>query len=31
MAVSHDLREWRRFGEGPVIENLGESRWAISG
>lgn len=31
MAVSHDLREWRRLGDGPVVENTGASRWAISG
>jgi predicted GH43/DUF377 family glycosyl hydrolase len=31
MAVSRDLREWRRLGDRPVIDNHGESRWAISG
>jgi beta-xylosidase len=31
MAVSHDLRNWRRFGREPVIENVGDSRWALSG
>ncbi len=31
MAVSHDLRTWRRFGDSPVVDNVGESRWAISG
>ena len=31
MAVSRNLREWTRYGDKPVVENVGESRWAISG
>jgi predicted GH43/DUF377 family glycosyl hydrolase len=31
MAVSHDLREWRRLGDSPLVDNQGESRWALSG
>jgi predicted GH43/DUF377 family glycosyl hydrolase len=31
LAVSHDMRTWQRFGNGPVIENVGTSPWAISG
>jgi len=31
IAVSDDMRNWRRFGHGPVIANIGGSAWAISG
>ncbi len=31
MAVSSDMRNWRRLGDREVIYNKGESRWAISG
>jgi predicted GH43/DUF377 family glycosyl hydrolase len=31
LAVSADLRTWRRFGEGPVLTNSGAAPWAISG
>jgi predicted GH43/DUF377 family glycosyl hydrolase len=31
IAVSDDMREWRRFGNGPVLANVGASPWAISG
>lgn len=31
MAVSRDMITWHRYGEKAVIENVGESRWAISG
>ena len=31
LAVSRDLRRWHRLGREPVIENVGASRWAISG
>jgi predicted GH43/DUF377 family glycosyl hydrolase len=31
MAVSRDMRQWRRLGDSHVIYNKGESRWAISG
>lgn len=31
MAVSHDLRTWHRLGDRPVVANVGESRWAITG
>jgi len=31
MAVSSDLRKWRRLGPGPLVDNQGESRLAISG
>jgi predicted GH43/DUF377 family glycosyl hydrolase len=31
LAVSDDLRIWRRLGHGPVVNNVGASPWAISG
>jgi predicted GH43/DUF377 family glycosyl hydrolase len=31
IAISDDLRTWRRFGHGPVVANIGTSPWAISG
>lgn len=31
LAVSDDLRTWRRFGDGPVVNNVGAQPWAISG
>lgn len=31
LAVSDDLRTWRRYGEGPVLTNSGAAPWAISG
>ncbi len=31
IAVSHDMRTWKRFGHGPVVSNIGDSAWAISG
>jgi predicted GH43/DUF377 family glycosyl hydrolase len=31
LAVSDDLRTWRRFGHGPVVHNVGAAPWAISG
>lgn len=31
LAISSDLRTWTRLGEGPVVDNQGESRWALSG
>ncbi len=31
MATSQDMRTWQRYGDGPVVANVGESRWAISG
>lgn len=31
IAVSDDLRAWRRYGHGAVISNIGTSPWAISG
>jgi predicted GH43/DUF377 family glycosyl hydrolase len=31
IALSDDLRTWRRFGHGPVVSNIGDSAWAISG
>lgn len=31
IAVSDDLRAWRRFGHGPVVANIGAAPWAISG
>lgn len=31
IAVSDDLHEWRRYGHGPVVSNVGPSPWAISG
>ena len=31
MAVSSDLREWRRLGPGPLVDNQAESRWTLSG
>ena len=31
IAVSDDLKNWRRFGNGPVINNVGPEPWAISG
>lgn len=31
MALSDDLRTWRRLGHGPVVSNVGATPWAISG
>lgn len=31
IAISDDLRSWRRFGHGPVVANIGAAPWAISG
>ncbi|WP_221032737.1 hypothetical protein [Actomonas aquatica] len=31
IALSDDLHSWRRYGHGPVINNVGSARWAISG
>lgn len=31
IAISDDLRTWRRFGHGPVVNNVGTTPWAISG
>ncbi len=31
IAVSNDMRRWIRFGNGPVVNNVGASPWAISG
>lgn len=31
LATSDDLRTWRRFGHGPVVNNVGAAPWAISG
>jgi hypothetical protein len=31
LAISDDLRVWRRLGHGPVINNVGPAPWAISG
>jgi len=31
LAISDDLRTWRRYGHGPVILNAGPTPWAISG
>lgn len=31
IAVSDDLRTWRRYGHGPVVQNVGSAPWAISG
>jgi predicted GH43/DUF377 family glycosyl hydrolase len=31
LAISDDLRTWRRLGHGPVVNNVGASPWAISG
>jgi predicted GH43/DUF377 family glycosyl hydrolase len=31
IAVSDDMLEWRRYGHGPVVVNVGPSPWAISG
>ena len=31
MATSKDMIHWRRYGTEPVIANVGESKWAISG
>lgn len=31
LAVSDDMRTWRRYGEGPVLTNSGAAPWAISG
>jgi predicted GH43/DUF377 family glycosyl hydrolase len=31
LAISDDLRVWRRLGHGPVINNVGATPWAISG
>jgi len=31
LAISDNLRVWRRLGHGPVINNVGTTPWAISG
>lgn len=31
MAISKDMTHWQRYGAEPVIANVGESKWAISG
>ncbi len=31
MAVSKDMRHWRRFGDGPVVANETGSKYSISG
>jgi predicted GH43/DUF377 family glycosyl hydrolase len=31
LALSDDLRNWRRLGHGPVVNNVGATPWAISG
>lgn len=31
LAVSRDLVTWHRYGNEPVIQNSGTSRWAVSG
>lgn len=31
LAISDDLHTWRRFGHGPVVNNVGATPWAISG
>ena len=31
LAVSRDLVTWHRYGAKPIIQNVGTSRWAISG
>ena len=31
IAISDDLRTWRRYGHGPVVSNVGNAMWAISG
>ena len=31
MAVSNDMRHWRRFGDGPVVANETGSKYSISG
>ncbi len=31
LAVSRDLVTWHRYGTEPIIQNVGASRWAISG
>ncbi len=31
MAVSSDMRHWRRFGDGPVVANETGSKYSISG
>jgi len=31
MAVSRDLRTWHRYGDQPVVANVGRQRWAITG
>jgi len=31
IAVSRDMRNWQRYGHGPVVVNVGPSPWAISG
>lgn len=31
MAVSRDMRNWKRYGAGPVVEQGIEDRWNISG
>jgi len=31
LAISDDLRTWRRYGHGPVVSNVGAQPWSISG
>lgn len=31
IAVSQDMENWQRYGNGPVVTNVGASPWAISG
>lgn len=31
IALSDDMRNWRRLGHGPVVNNVGPSPWAITG
>ncbi len=31
IALSDDLRTWRRLGHGPVLNNVGAAMWAITG
>ena len=31
LAISDDLRHWRRLGPGPVVNNVGAAPWSISG
>ncbi len=31
LAISDDLHTWRRYGHGPVVNNVGAAPWSISG